>query len=113
MLTPEPGQSIAVAIGNSLCIVSAHTGKTMYEKEYTTSSKAPICCLGWASNFTDVAAVRERMANLEHSVAMDESTASEETGNSQYAPDLPIELAFVDIASVLPKLSTLPVAGTQ
>ncbi|KAL8806298.1 MAG: hypothetical protein Q9182_001445 [Xanthomendoza sp. 2 TL-2023] len=108
------GQSLAVAFGSSVCMASAHTGKIMYEKDHTPSSRAPICCLAWASNFTDIAAVRRRMANLPGNVAMDDSLASiDETTNPQYVPDLPIELAFLDVAGLLPKLSTLPVAGSQ
>ncbi len=86
----------------------------MYEKDYPTPSKAPICCLGWASNFTDVVAIRERVANLQGTAVLDDLMSSaDETLNPQYALDLPIELAFVDVTSTLPKLATLPVAGSQ
>ncbi|KAL8859915.1 MAG: hypothetical protein Q9178_003748 [Gyalolechia marmorata] len=92
----------------------AHSGKIMYEKDYSTPSKAPICCLGWASNFTDVAAIRKRMANREAGVVLDDlMTSTDNASSPDYAPELPIELAFVDVANTLPKLSTLPVAGSQ
>ncbi|KAL8678917.1 MAG: hypothetical protein Q9186_004774 [Xanthomendoza sp. 1 TL-2023] len=70
------------------------------------------------SKVTDVSwkpnAMRQRMANLQGSVPVDDFVASiDEATNPQYAPDLPIELAFVDVATFLPKLSTLPVAGSQ
>ena len=113
-LTSKIGQSLAVAFGTSVCIASANSGKTMYEKDYPTPSKAPICCMGWASNFTDIAAIRERMASLGSALVLDDLMASaDETLGPRYALDLPIELAFVDVASTLPKLATLPVAGTQ
>ncbi|KAL8994812.1 MAG: hypothetical protein Q9169_005319 [Polycauliona sp. 2 TL-2023] len=108
------GQSLAVAFGASVCIASANSGKIMHEKVYPTPSMAPICCLGWASNFTDVAATRRRMASTQGTVVLDDLMAStHETLGPQYALDLPIELAFVDVASTLPKLSILPVAGSQ
>ncbi|KAL8930034.1 MAG: hypothetical protein Q9172_000119 [Xanthocarpia lactea] len=93
---------------------SAHSGKILYEKDYSTPSKAPICCLGWASNFTDATAIRKRMANREGGVVLDDlMTSTDEASSPDYAPELPIELAFVDVANTLPKLSTLPVAGSQ
>ncbi|KAL8852821.1 MAG: hypothetical protein Q9221_002330 [Calogaya cf. arnoldii] len=96
------------------CVQWNPNGKTMYEKDYPTPSKAPICCMGWASNFTDIAAIRERMASLGSALVLDDLMASaDETLGPRYALDLPIELAFVDVASTLPKLATLPVAGTQ
>ncbi|KAL8733148.1 MAG: hypothetical protein Q9166_002340 [cf. Caloplaca sp. 2 TL-2023] len=108
------GQSLAVAFGNSVCIASAQTGKIMHEKDYSTICTAPICCLGWASNSTGIAAMRERMINLGGSVALDDlMTPTDETTNPQYAPDLPTELAFVDVECILPKLSTLPVSGSR
>ncbi|KAL8759268.1 MAG: hypothetical protein Q9199_000881 [Rusavskia elegans] len=108
------GQSLAVAFGSSVCIASANSGKIMYEKDYPTPFKAPICCLGWASNFTDVAAIRERLSSLEGTAVLDDlMTSADETLNPQFALDLPIELAFLDVASTLPKLATLPVAGSQ
>ena len=113
-LTCKTGQSLAVAFGSSVCIASAHSGKIMYEKDYSTPSKAPICCLGWASNFTDVAAIRKRMANRESGVVLDDlMTSTDEASSPEYAPELPIDLAFIDITNTLPKLSALPVAGSQ
>ncbi|KAL8789954.1 MAG: hypothetical protein Q9213_000840 [Squamulea squamosa] len=113
-LIHRSGQSLAVAFGTSVCIASAHSGKILYEKDYSTPSKAPICCLGWASNFTDKDATRKRMSNLEGSTVLDSLIASTDgITTPQYTPELPIELAFVDVASALPKLSTLPVIGSQ
>ncbi|KAL8675570.1 MAG: hypothetical protein Q9168_000082 [Polycauliona sp. 1 TL-2023] len=113
------GVSKKDAVSRVTCIqwhpnASANSGKIMHEKVYPTPSNAPICCLGWASNFTDVAATRRRMASLEGTVVLDDlMTSADETLSPQYAMDLPIELAFVDVASTLPRLSTLPVAGSQ
>ncbi|KAI4233175.1 MAG: hypothetical protein LQ349_004577 [Xanthoria aureola] len=108
------GQALAVAFGDSVCVASANSGKIMYQKDYPTPSKAPICCLGWASNFTDVMAIRKRVANLQGTAVLDDLMSSvDEPLNPQHALDLPIELAFVDVASTLPKLATLPVAGSQ
>ncbi|KAI4174012.1 MAG: hypothetical protein LQ343_002575 [Gyalolechia ehrenbergii] len=108
------GQSLAVAFDCSTCIASAYTGKVMYEKEDTAAVKDLICCLGWATNFTDIANVRETVSKFDDSSTLDEFIASVRgTGNSQEVPSLPVELAFIDVASTLPKLSVLPMGGSR
>ncbi|KAL9031876.1 MAG: hypothetical protein Q9196_000131 [Gyalolechia fulgens] len=108
------GQSLAVAFDHSTCIVSALTGKIMYEKDGPAAVKDLICCLGWATNFTEIANVRETASNLDDSSTLDEFIASvKRTGASQQVPSLPVELAFIDVASTLPKLSVLPMGGSR
>lgn len=86
----------------------------MYEKEDTAAVKDLICCLGWATNFTDIANVRETVSKFDDSSTLDEFIASVRgTGNSQEVPSLPVELAFIDVASTLPKLSVLPMGGSR
>ncbi|KAL9602386.1 MAG: hypothetical protein Q9179_002543 [Wetmoreana sp. 5 TL-2023] len=54
------------------------------------------------------------MAKLQESMTLDEFINSYgETTISQSDPDLPTELAFMDISSTLPKLSILPIGGSQ
>lgn len=54
------------------------------------------------------------MAGMAENMTLDEfiSSLSEATA-AQNVPDLPIELAFIDIASTLPRLSVLPIGGSQ
>ena len=86
----------------------------MYKNESSTPTKAPITCLGWASNLTDVRAVRTTMAEVADNVSLDDFVTSfNEAASSQKVPDLPNELAFIDVASSMPKLSTLPTGGLQ
>ncbi|KAL8693429.1 MAG: hypothetical protein Q9218_001739 [Villophora microphyllina] len=108
------GQSLAVAFGHTMCIASAHTGKVMYKKESLATSKAAISCLGWASTFTDTQAVRISLAQLADGLTLDDliDSVGRATGSSA-APDLPMELALIDVATLLPKLSTLPIGGSQ
>lgn len=39
--------------------------------------------------------------------------STKETSDSQDLPDLPTELAFIDVVSSLPRLSTLPIGGSR
>lgn len=111
-LIQRSGQSLAVAFDRSVCIASAYTGKVMYEKDYATLS--PICCLGWACNFTDIAAMQSTISSIDDSLTLDEFIGlAKGTGDTQQVPSLPVELAFMDIASTLPKLSALPIGGSQ
>ncbi|KAL8715523.1 MAG: hypothetical protein Q9220_000859 [cf. Caloplaca sp. 1 TL-2023] len=92
----------------------AHTGKVMYEKSYLPSLQIPISCLGWASNATDPLARTKDTAKPGLSATLDDVISSYNEANHQpNVPDLPTELAFIDIASVLPKLSTLPIGGSE
>ncbi|KAL8642534.1 MAG: hypothetical protein Q9228_000798 [Teloschistes exilis] len=93
---------------------SAHTGKVMYRKKSLTSSKAPICHLGWATHFTDIQAVRISLAQPADHLTLDELIKSvEKATETSGVPDLPTELALIDVSTSLPKLSTLPIGGSQ
>ncbi|KAL8718729.1 MAG: hypothetical protein Q9225_004170 [Loekoesia sp. 1 TL-2023] len=106
------GQSLAVAFDRSMCIASAYTGKVMYEKDHSTPS--PICCLGWACNFTDTAPMQSTISSIDNSLTLDEFIGSAKgAGDTQRVTSLPVELGFMDIASTLPKLSALPIGGSQ
>ncbi|KAL8943883.1 MAG: hypothetical protein Q9216_000777 [Gyalolechia sp. 2 TL-2023] len=108
------GQSLAVAFDRLTCIASALTGRIMYEKASPAVDKGLICCLGWATNFTDAANVRETVSNFDDSPTLDEFIASARTaGNSKHVPSLSVDLAFIDVASTLPKLSVLPMGDSR
>ncbi|KAL8664050.1 MAG: hypothetical protein Q9202_003342 [Teloschistes flavicans] len=108
------GQSLAVAFGHTMCIASAHTGKVMYRKKSLASSKAPICCLGWATHFTNIQAVRITLAQLADRLTLDDLLKSlGKATKPSGVLDLPTELALIDVATSLPKLPTLPIGGSQ
>ncbi|KAL9597735.1 MAG: hypothetical protein Q9219_004929 [cf. Caloplaca sp. 3 TL-2023] len=106
------GQSLAVAFDHSVCIASAQTARIMYEKDH--SAYPPISCLGWACNITDIASVWSNLSSFEDGLALDDfTTHARDTAPTQQLPNLPVELAFTDIASMLPKLSPLPIGGSR
>lgn len=108
------GQSLAVAFDRSTCIASAFTGKIMYEKDSLTEAQDSICCLGWAANFTDVANVRESVSKFDNGSIIGEFIASLKRAETlQHVSSLPVELAFIDVASTLPSLSVLPIGGSR
>lgn len=93
-------------------IASARTGKVMYEKDYSSSTKSPIRCLGWASQCTNISDMEMPLSKFEDGMTLDEFLVSSQRLNDpQGVPNLPVELAFIDIAGTLPKLSTLPIGG--
>ena len=86
----------------------------MYEKDDLDSIKAPICCLGWASNRTDIASMSDSVTTFDDSLTLEEFVASAKgTTDTQRIPNLPFELAFMDVAGMLPKLSALPLGGVR
>jgi hypothetical protein len=68
--------------------------------------------LGWGINFTDTHAVRARLEKSGMEKDLDD-VLSEGTQSSilDSLTDLPLDLAFLDIEGILPKLSTLAMGG--
>ena len=100
------GNSLAVAYSNkTLCLINVHTGKTVHSVDCAGYSESQVCCLGWGVNFTNKDMVH---LNLEDVVNQDpESRALD------LPPDLPKDLAYLDIEGVLPKLSPLSSSGIE
>ncbi len=113
-MTQDIGQSLAVAYHSAILLVSAHTGKVMYEKAGSASSKSPICCVGWGSNFMTTRHDRKAGSKFEDGMTLDEFiAATNESTDLLQVPNLPVELAFIDVACTLPRLSTLPLGGSR
>jgi len=101
---------LAVAFSDSsVTLISARTGKAVHQIQYQDQSSTKICCLGWGANLTDVKGTRVRLDNLPDKISLDDIFNRGSQGqDAQTQLDLPIELAFLDIEAVLPKLSVLP-----
>lgn len=141
MLITYAGQSIALAWSDGLVdIISAETGKIL-QKDMPLPSKVPgssrIRCIGWGVNFIDVDAVkartgvpkkknREGMNTLDFTATMtdDWDSMKHDTTLDDFlqrqpdlqaldmAPDLPNQLALMDMEALLPKLPALPLPPT-
>ena len=113
--TPLSGQCLATAYSNnSLSLTSAHTGKIIHYIDCSAYSKSRICCLGWGVNFTDTKRMTEQIKDLEGEITLDDIISRNPQIKAIDAiPDLPMDLAFLDIETSLPKLSPLSSAGIQ
>ncbi|KAL9011267.1 MAG: hypothetical protein Q9173_003875 [Seirophora scorigena] len=89
-------------------------GNVMYEKDALISSESPICYIGWTTNLTAIQHVQNMVSQFEDSMTLDAFIAStKEAKDSRHVPDLPNELAFIDVMGTLPKLATLPIGGSR
>ena len=110
-----PGQSLATASSNySVSLTSAHTGKVVHHIDCSAYSKSQISCLGWGINFTDSHKVSVHISNLNGKLSLDDLTSqNHQTKAIEIAPDLPLDLAFLDVEASLPKLSPLSSGGIE
>jgi hypothetical protein len=137
------GKSVAVSWSDgSVDLVSAETGKVglggvvLPQGEGDGEEKARVKCIGWGLNFIDVEAVRSR-TNLtpakkdgardvfgnpttEDWDAFKDDTTLEDFLQRQpdfqsldITPDLPDQLAMMDMEAVLPKLPAIPLPPAQ
>ncbi|KAI9827716.1 MAG: hypothetical protein M1832_004205 [Thelocarpon impressellum] len=107
------GQLLAVAWSdNAVRLINADSSKVVHQIDTAAEDSSTLTCLGWAVNFTNSREVRARIDASE--VTLDDilgRVAQEQALGT--VPDLPRELALLDIESALPKLSVLPSAGKE
>lgn len=109
------GQSLATAYSNgSLFLTNAHTGKAVHQIDCSKYSNSPLCCLGWGINFTDSSKVSMQVNKLKNELTLDDIISQNpQTKAVDAVPDLPLDLAFLDVEVSLPKLSTLSSSGIE
>ena len=109
------GQSLAAAYdNNSLSLTNAHTGKVIHQIDCSAYSKSQICCLGWGINLTDGNQVSLELNKLKDEVTLDDMISQNPRVKSMDAvPDLPLDLALLDVEASLPKLSPLSSGGIE
>ena len=96
------GQLIAVAFQNNLLqLTNAHTGKVIHQINYASHSDSQICCLGWSINST----------GTRDFYWPDGGSGPDVSATPDEPVDLPSDLAFLDVETVLPKLSSLALGG--
>ena len=95
-------------------LTNAHTGKVVHYVDCAIHSKSQICCLGWSINSTRYQEIDLSIRNLGPDTSLDEIF---NRGNPSLThdelPDLPSDLAFLDVEAMLPKLSTLAPGGAE
>lgn len=109
------GQSLAAAYdNNSLTLTNAHTGKVVHQIDCSAYSKSQICCLGWGINFTDGNKVSLELAKFKDEVTLDDTISQNPRVKlMDPLPDLPLDLALLDVEASLPKLSPLSSGGIE
>ena len=108
------GQILAVAFGNSiLYLINAHTGKVVHQVDCTARSTSPICCLGWGNNSTAGHKTKQGKDKQGPGTSLEDLSKLGTNGASESPPDLPRDLAFLDVEALLPRLSSLALSGVE
>lgn len=109
------GQSLAAAYDNNiLSLTNVHTGKVIHQIDCSAYSKSQICCLGWGINFTDGNKVSLELNKFKNEVTLDDMISQNlRVKSMETVPDLPLDLALLDVEASLPKLSPLSSGGIE
>ncbi|KAL9064521.1 MAG: hypothetical protein Q9161_008828 [Pseudevernia consocians] len=109
------GQSLAAAYDNSsLSLTNTHTGKVVHQIDCSAYSKSQICCLGWGISLTDGHKVRLKLDKFKDEVTLEDMISQNPRVKSMDpVPDLPLDLALLDVEASLPKLSPLSSGGIE
>ena len=86
----------------------------MHQIDCSAHSGSQICCLGWGVNFADIVAVRTQAEQIGGEVNLEDllnQTAN--VNESHILPDLPRDLAFLDVERTLPRLCSLSSGGKE
>lgn len=95
-------------------LTNAQTGKITHQSDCSAYSKSRICCLGWGVNFTDSNKVKSHINELKGELTLDDVISHNPQARAMdSAPDLPLDLAFLDVEASLPKLSILSSGGIE
>ena len=94
--------------------MNPHTGKIVHSIDCSVYSESDISCLGWAINFTESSKVTHQLQSLGHEVSLEEIiNRNPQIKALDTVPDLPSDLAFLDVETSLPKLSPLSSGGIE
>ena len=109
------GQIIAVAFqDNHLYLTNAHTGKVIYQVKYATHPDSQICYVGWSINSTNDQVLDRPFNGLGPDMSLDDLLKRGNPSiNDKEPPDLPSDLAFLEVEAMLPKLSPLSTGGSE
>ena len=97
-----------------MTLTNAQTGKVVHQIDCSAYSKSPISCLGWGVNFADSHKVSQQIKKLKGELSLDDVISQHpQTKADGSVPDLPLDLAFLDVEASLPKLSVLASGGIE
>lgn len=106
------GQILAVALDSHyLSLTNAQTGKQVHLIDCSKYSSSRISCVGWGITFTDGHSLSRRLKNSVGSITVEDVISRNPSVKLNAPPDLPLDLAFLDVEGSLPKLSPLSSGG--
>lgn len=86
----------------------------VHQIDCSAYSKSQICCLGWGINLTDGNKVRLELDKFKDEVTLEDMISQNPRVMSMdTVPDLPLDLALLDVEASLPKLSPLSSGGIE
>lgn len=86
----------------------------VHQIDCSAYSKSQICCLGWGINFTDGNKISLELDKFKDEVTLDDLIGQNPRSKSvDTVPDLPLDLALLDVEAFLPKLSPLSSGGIE
>ena len=98
---------------NIVHLTNAHTGKVVHHLDCTADSDSPVCCLGWGINSVSGHKVEHGKNISGPEEALDDLLGQGRKHASDSPPDLPKDLAFLDVEAMLPRLSSLAFTGVE
>ena len=86
----------------------------VHQIDCSAYSKSQICCLGWGISLTDGHKVRLKLDKSKDEVTLEDMISQNPRVKSMdTVPDLPLDLALIDVEASLPKLSPLSSGGIE
>lgn len=103
------GEFLAVGWSDGVVrLMGLENSKAVHQIPVCGNGKANITCIGWARNHVGKYAPASSESNESWTELSLEGLS---LGEQRAKPDLPRELAFLEVESALPKLSPLPASG--
>ena len=112
---PPLGRVLAVALNDhDLILTNSHTGKRVHQIDCSKYSESRISCIGWGVTFTESTSLSQRLQHSKNGITLEDVISRNPSIKFIDAPpDLPLDLAFLDVEGSLPKLSLLSSGGIE
>ena len=109
------GRLLAVGYDNGiLLLVNTHTGGIVQKLQITKTEESSIRYLAWGLSLTDPSITRHQIQAGNSKVTLENLLDQGFRGNTlEIPPDLPAELAALDVETLLPKMSPIPAMSRE
>lgn len=97
-----------------MLLVNTHTGGIVHKIEALASEETSIKCLEWGLSLSNPSAAKSRINSSVNGITLETLIDHGFQGSTlDLPPDLPAELAGLDVEALLPKMSPLPVLNRE